>query len=54
MIFIINGRFNKKYNKEYKDFKEHIITVNKKYRDMNIDLGFDFIFVYLKELINLI
>jgi len=46
MIFILNGKRNPK---EENDFKEHIITVNKKYRDKDIDLGFDFIFIYLKD-----
>jgi len=41
MIFILNY---KKPEKDIKDFKEHIITVNKRCMELNIDLGFDFIF----------
>jgi len=46
MIFILNY---KNPEKDIEEFKEHIITVNKKCRERNIDLGFDFIFIYLQE-----
>lgn len=49
MIFILDYKMNKQ---EENEFKEYVITVNKKYRDKYIDLGFEFIFIYLKDFKN--
>ena len=50
MINILNYKSDSSYTKDY---MEHIITVNKYFRDIDIKMGIKFIFIFLKDVKNI-